>query len=488
MTAEPFDVFLVVWNQMQNQGTPSHHVRIARWLDGAWQRRDTRLLLMAFRGSGKSTLVGLFAAWLLARDPCLRLLVLAAEGGLATKMVRSTRRVVESHPLAARLKPKRSEEWASDRFTVRRPLALRDPSMLARGIDANITGSRADLVICDDVEVPLTAGTTEAREGMRDKLAEIDYVLVPGGTQLYVGTPHSLDTIYRTTGKNAFLSGFKAMRLPLVDGEGRSAWPERFGPAAIAELRLRSGPARFASQMQLEARAIAEARLDPDRLAVYDAEPVLTEAQGEARLHLDGVRLVNAVAWWDPAFGDAKGDGSVLAALFDDGAGRHYLHRLVWLNRAGPAAPEEDEALRQVNAVADLLDDLRLPALAVEINGIGRFLPGLLRRVLRERGLPIAVIEVASHQPKDQRILEGLDARLAARAISVHREVANGPLVAEMREWRPGAGRNRDDGLDALAGALSLAPVRVGSRFGAGATLVERPRWQGAAQYRARQS
>ena len=49
---------------------------------------------MAFRGCGKSTLVGLFCAWLLGQDPNLRLLVLSAESGLATKMTRNVRRAI----------------------------------------------------------------------------------------------------------------------------------------------------------------------------------------------------------------------------------------------------------------------------------------------------------------------------------------------------------------------------------------------------------
>jgi hypothetical protein len=110
--------------------------------------------------------------------------------------VRNVRRIVERHPATRGLRPLKAEEWAADRFTVRRPKVLRDPSMLARGVVANITGSRADAVICDDVEVPNTAETAEQRAELRRRLAEIDFVLVPGGLQLYVGTPHALASIY----------------------------------------------------------------------------------------------------------------------------------------------------------------------------------------------------------------------------------------------------------------------------------------------------
>ena len=57
---------------------------------------------MAFRGCGKSTLVGLFCAWRLLRAPDTRILVLAADQALAVKMVAQVRRILERHPLCAR--------------------------------------------------------------------------------------------------------------------------------------------------------------------------------------------------------------------------------------------------------------------------------------------------------------------------------------------------------------------------------------------------
>ena len=56
-------------------------------------------MLLVFRNAGKSTLVGIFCAWLLLNDPDLRILVLAAEHDLARKMVRNVKRIIERHPL-----------------------------------------------------------------------------------------------------------------------------------------------------------------------------------------------------------------------------------------------------------------------------------------------------------------------------------------------------------------------------------------------------
>ena len=100
-----FIEFTWVWNQAQGLQTPAHHRRIARWLDQRVAAGERRLLMMAFRGSGKSSMVGLFCAWWLYREPDARILVLAADQALAGKMVNQVRRIIEKHPLCTHLLP-----------------------------------------------------------------------------------------------------------------------------------------------------------------------------------------------------------------------------------------------------------------------------------------------------------------------------------------------------------------------------------------------
>lgn len=488
MSSCAFPEFLWIWNKVQRLETPALHVRMARWLNARWRAGDRRLLLQAFRASGKSTIVGLFCAWVLLRDPTLRILVLAAEQDLAVKMVRNVKRVIERHPLTAHLKPERAEQWASDQFTIRRPRESRDPSMLARGVSANLTGSRADVLICDDVEVPNTCDTAPKRFDLRQRLSEADYILTPGGLQLYVGTPHSYYTIYADerrpeTGEHApFLDGFLRLTLPILTRDGRSRWPEKYDRAAIEALRARHGPAKFDSQMMLRPVNIAGCRLDPDRMPVYEAELVYSERNRQAVLELDGRRLVSAGCRWDPAYGAAAvGDRSVVVCVFTDEEGGYWLHDAAYLSATEEG--ELDPARQQCRAVARFAERNFLPAVTVESNGVGRFLPGLLRAEIRALNLSIAVIEAHSSQRKETRILAALDAPLAAGQIRAHRRVFETPLPQEMREWRAdGSAKIHDDGLDALAGCLADEPVRLPRTPPPDAV---RPGWRGAGGHRA---
>ena len=169
-----------------------------------------------------------------------------------------------------------------------------------------------------------------------------------------------------------------------------------------------------------------------------------------------------------------KGDNSVLAVVFTDESGDYYLHRVEYISN--PPLPWGvgwgeglDAATYQCRRIAQLAKELYLPSLTVEANGIGKFLPGLLKNKIALAKTPCAVSEINNNKPKDLRILEAFDAPLAARRIHVHASVLKTPLLTEMTEWRPGISNAHDDGLDAVAGALAQAPVRLKRIYGKGA-------------------
>jgi hypothetical protein len=450
-----FSAFVWLWNSSQHRTTPVLHDRLARWLEHRFCARDRQLLLSVFRDAGKSTLVGLFCGWLLLRNPDTRILVLAAEQELANKMTRNTRRLVERHPLTAHLVPSEPEQWAADSATVRRSRDQRDPSLLARGIGGNITGTRADVIVCDDVEVPNTCDTPAKRTELRERLGELSFVLVPGGTQVYIGTPHSYYSIYAEQPRHElaeqapFLQGFARFEQPIVDGQGVSVWPARFDGASILRRRARGGPAKFRSQMLLAPTRSTEARLDPELLVAYQDELRAEEGNGELVLRIGGRRMLQASAWWDPSLARAeRGDASVIAVMFLDAEGDYWLHDIEYIT-VPRLDPGGDRLTPQCRRVAEFVRRNAVPALQIETNGVGGLVPGALRQTLAAAGLRTAVIERTSARNKAARILEALDPVMAGGRLRAHARVLRSPLVEEMREWRP-EGSARDDGLLSL--------------------------------------
>jgi phage terminase large subunit-like protein len=479
-----FRIYLEQWNATthQNFTTPLIHQEMAKWLMESSSHGKRLLRMMAFRGAGKSTIIALYLAWRLSVNPDLRVLLLAADLSLAIKMARNVRRIIEKHPLSYAVNPtnknKKIDQWAVDRFTVCRNRSSRDPSILAAGILSNITGCRADLIVYDDVEVPNTCNTSLKREDLRNRLRESNFILVPGGTQLYIGTPHSYFSIYADKARHEigeqepFLDGYHTLKIPVVDKDGRSNWPEIFTKDHIEKIKKQSGPQQFAAQMMLQPVNILESRLNTEQLIFYNGALDYSESQRRTVLRLEGRKMVSCQAWWDPSFASAKGDDSVLAIVYIDEEGQYYLHHIEYIKLGLNADNHQAEANQQCNIVADLLQKYYVPAVTIESNGIGKLLPGILKQTLAERKIPCAVIEKSSTQAKHIRIIESFDAILAARALSVHENVRKTNFLSEMMEWQP-HGHGKDDGLDAVAGALSQEPVRLRYSYNA-----KRSKWQ----------
>lgn len=461
-----FPVFVSVWNKLQGQTTPAHHFKIARWFDKAWVNNKKRLLLLAFRASGKSSLIGLFCVWRLWQNPNTRILVIAADSALAKKMVRQVKRIIEKHPFTKNLKPQTLDQWGSDRFTVKRTQELRDPSMLAKGIHSNLTGTRADIIICDDVEVPKTSATQAKRDDLRLKLHELDYILMPDGTQIYAGTPHNFETIYRTkkdervNDEDNFLNEFTKLKLPILNKNGDSVWVERFPLSVINDMKAKTGALYFQSQMMVEPHNIFESRLDVKGLQFYDDDMDLQEANSVKTLTIGSHKMISGAAWWDPAFAvqNRKGDKSVVAILYTNETQKNFLHHIESISVSSAGA--DDEATAQCKIVAGLLKQFHVPVIAIETNGIGKFLPSILRREIARIKAGTMVHEINNRKSKALRIIEAFDVVLAARSLYVRQSKTAIMFRRQLAEWNPSITNSQDDMIDAVAGVLSLQPLR----------------------------
>lgn len=186
-----FAAFYLIYAETLNWVVPDFHLDVCDFLEDY----GSLGLLMMPRGHGKSTILDIYNAWKLYSNPNHLILHQGATDPDAYKVSRGTEQVLERHPLCQiyGFKKARGETqkwWCSGSTDVRHG------SIHARGILSNVTGSRANEIQNDDVEVPGNIGTPEAREKLRYRLGEQTFILIPGGQELYVGTPHTHDSLY----------------------------------------------------------------------------------------------------------------------------------------------------------------------------------------------------------------------------------------------------------------------------------------------------
>lgn len=516
MTKKPvsFATFFAMWADERRWDVPDIHWRAVDWLEN----REKLAVLRCFRGFGKSTLLALYNAWRFYGDPSYRILHQGDQDKTAYKTSRDTKSVLMRHPLTRDdFKAIRGE---SSFWWVPGANDERNPSMQAAGITSTITSSRCDEAQNDDVEVPRNIQNPEAREKMRYRLGEQTHCMVPGARQLFIGTPHTHDSLYDEMesmgadcltipmfsnehrveeaagieyvlpfvpemvlcGVGKFTKALKAgkdykikgttvtlNKAPggLVDFYAGSAWPERF---TLEEMETRRKKCRtineWDSQYQLHSKPVNETRLDPDKMVPYEVEPVARFANGEILLMLGNVRLVGVKARWDCSLGKINSDASAVAVVFTDDAGRLYWHRAIALTGELEEFGHDGKTLigGQIKQLLDLLIPIQVPNISIETNGPGGFVPAIARKHLKKHG--ISVTEDYSSENKQKRILDAFEAPLSSGFLWAHMSVLDGPAYDQMKQFNPLAKNQPDDYLDSGAGAISETPVRIGRVVG----------------------
>lgn len=507
-----FPAFYLIWAKRQNWKVPAVHLEACHWLEN----RGDLAVFRAHRGFSKSTLLAVYNAWRYYKDETYRILHQGEADGTAYKTSRDTQNVLRNHPLTRGMfRGGGVQEWWVEGST-----DPRNASMYARGILSNVTSARADECQNDDVEVPRNIQTPEAREKLRYRLGEQVHILVPGGRTLYVGTPHTHDSLYdeqEALGadcltirmfehehriENATRAAYELPFVPefvfygigkparllqegrdyklqgrrlvfasapggLVDCYAGVAWPDRFDGAELLTRRRKTRTINeWDSQYQLHSKPVHETRLDPNRLKVYDCEPRFVMQNKVLTCWLGAVQIVGMSLRWDPSSGKKHTDKSGVCLNLQDAAGRHYWHRVIALEGEIAVTDHTGKKITegQVIQLVDLIKDFKVPRCTVETNGIGKFAPAFLKMALKQLGVSCGVKEVDAVANKESRILSSLEPLITSGMLWVHKTVIDGPLWDQMLDWNPALKNQEDDLLDAGSGAVTDQPALVGSQ------------------------
>jgi hypothetical protein len=461
-----FHQFFAVWAQMQAPAwdIPEFHFDVLDFLSDHSDWENHTGLLQIFRGAAKSTIVGLFVVWMLTKDPTLRFLILSADKKTATKITTDVAGIIERHPLAKHLHDK-DKAWRTDFLYVKGSTDGRNASVTSWGVMSNITGARADWIIYDDTEVPKNSRTELEREKLREKLDEPTHILVPGGYELFVGTPHSFDSIYTelegTSGKEEpFRTGCSLLKIPVMEdacGEfpnmvGRPVWPARFDLANIKKRQDGSNTkGHFLSQYLLQPYNPDDTVLDPTLIATYTHELEVHSANGSTVAKINGQRVMGASCFWDPSLAQKSTDDSVLSIVFTTDDGHYFIHRAIKLSGDG------DQQCLQ--AIGEMLKN-EVSHVVIETNGVGGMLPPLFRKHAASKG--ITCEGKPTSQNKMEKIVHAYEVALASGLVHAHKSVMETPFRSQLRDFNhKTAGRGKDDFIDSVAMAILSQPIRI---------------------------
>jgi hypothetical protein len=514
-----FPAFYLQWGEMVHWDVPDAHLEACDWLEHG--RKGRIAVFKALRGFSKSTIVGRYVPWKLRKNPEFRFQLLSATDKDGAKMSRDAQHVINRHSWCKGMRGKGL--WKNHSFEVEGADDPRNPSVVAYGINSNLTGGRADEFINDDVEVPKTIRTPALREEIRKKLSEETHILVPGGKILYIGTDHCLDSIY----KEQIDDGADVLEMPLFKKGVTHISKEGVQSDFMFDFRVQSANDLYVCVGMNKPRLLNSSEYDvfglrdfrggfvklkvtpspEERVSIYtgniwpkrftraeitfrmnrcrtwgewDSQYMLKPAQ-LSKVRLDPNKMIPYSAM--PEIRIANGTTSMwingirmigakawwdcsLGKINSDASALAVIFTddsgyLYWQVAQGMTG-EIDEQCQQI---IPTIKAFQLRSIDVETNGPGGFVPAILRRHLKAAGLACAVVPKWSKQNKNLRILDALETPLSGKFLYAHDSVIAGEVPKQMRDWDPTDPNNADDYLDAGSGAISTTPVRIGNHI-----------------------
>lgn len=283
----------IVWDHLGLPSPTPVQYDIAEYV----QHGPRRQIVLAYRGVGKSYITSAYVAWRLLLDPSLNILVVSASKNRSDDFSTFTQRLINEMPILAHLKAGPDQRDSKIAFDVGPAPAAHAPSVKAVGITGQLTGSRADLIVADDVESLNNSETQGMREKLENRIKEFDSVIKPDGEIKYLGTYQTEMSIYKSLPDKGYQPRVWTARYPhpnkiyaygsvlapfvvdrLTDDEslaGKPVDPDRFDEIDLTERELSYGRSGFALQFMLDP-SLSDADRYPLKLkdlVVMDIDP-----------------------------------------------------------------------------------------------------------------------------------------------------------------------------------------------------------------------
>ena len=282
---QDFKLFLqALWAELGLPSPTRAQYAIADYL----QNGPKRLQVQAFRGVGKSWITGAFVLWTLFNDPERKVMIISASKERADNMSIFLQKLIIDTPWLKHLQPKSDDSrWSRISFDVNCS-PHQAPSVKSVGITGQLTGSRADLMILDDVEVPGNSLTEFMREKLLQLCTEAESILTPKSDSriMYLGTPQTTFTIYRRLAERNYrplvwparyprqdkLSKYEGILAPEIQEDvdmGAEEWTptdDRFTHEDLIEREASMGRSNFMLQFQLDT-TLSDAQKFPLKMA-----------------------------------------------------------------------------------------------------------------------------------------------------------------------------------------------------------------------------
>ena len=455
---QDFKLFLqALWAELGLPSPTRAQYAIADYL----QNGPKRLQVQAFRGVGKSWITGAFVLWTLFNDPERKVMIISASKERADNMSIFLQKLIIDTPWLKHLQPKSDDSrWSRISFDVNCS-PHQAPSVKSVGITGQLTGSRADLMILDDVEVPGNSLTEFMREKLLQLCTEAESILTPKSDSriMYLGTPQTTFTIYRRLAERNYrplvwparyprqdkLSKYEGILAPEIQEDvdmGAEEWSptdDRFTDEDLIEREASMGRSNFMLQFQLDT-TLSDAQKFPLKMAdlivtsvnpntapeniIWCSDPskVIRDAP---TVGLPGdyfyspMQLVGEWSSYDETIcsvdPSGRGTDETAAAFLSQRNGLIYLHEM--------SAYRDGYSDRTLLDILSKCRDYGVTSLVIETNFGDGIVGELFKKHLINTKQHIDIEEVRANVRKEDRIIDSLEPVLNQHRLIIDRGV-----------------------------------------------------------------
>ncbi len=452
-----FKLFLqALWTQLDLPSPTRAQYAIADYL----QSGPKRLQIQAFRGVGKSWITGAFVLWTLFNNTEKKIMIISASKERADNMSIFLQKLIIETPWLSHLRPKSDDaRWSRISFDVNCS-PHQAPSVKSVGITGQLTGSRADLMILDDIEVPGNSMTELMREKLLQLCTEAESILTPKDDSriMYLGTPQTTFTVYRKLAERAYrpfvwpsrypkdITQYEGLIAPQLQEDldngaetGQPTDPDRFDDEDLLQRESAMGRSNFMLQFQLDT-SLSDAEKFPLKMAdliVTSVNPTTAPENivwcSDPRNILKDLPTVGLPGDYFYSPMQIQGEwgeySETICAVDPSGRGSDETAACYISQKNGFLYLHEVRAYRDGYSDATLLDILKgckkynATTLVVETNFGDGIVSELFKKHLQQTKQRILVDEVRANVRKEDRIIDSLEPILNQHRLVVDRGV-----------------------------------------------------------------
>jgi len=276
----------IVWKHLNLPDPTPVQYNISEFLQ---DKEYKRKVIMGFRGVGKSWITSAFVCHRLLLNPNEKILVVSASKQRSDDFSIFTKRLLGEIPCLQHLAPNDKGRNSNISFDVAGIQPAHAPSVKSVGITGQLTGSRATLIIADDIESANNSMTQTQREKLGESIKEFEAIITPdpGSEIIFLGTCQTEESIYNQLNDRGYTTRIWTARFPKDSKSLNSygsklaafirdkwtedlAWspvdPKRFDDLDLSEREASYGRSGFALQFQLDT-TLSDADKYPLKLA-----------------------------------------------------------------------------------------------------------------------------------------------------------------------------------------------------------------------------